>query len=261
AGCRDEEHRLRQAIADYQRVTLWFELDAHDQLILLRCLAFFAQHGLPQRLELISVGDFPGAQRFLGLGQLPPEALRLLWQTRKTIRAEHVRLARDVWQAYIAADPRTLAKCLRTDTSLLPQLRDALQRQLAELPAPHNGLGATQQLLLATLAKFGRLKVARLIGETFLARDAYSGIGDSGLDYELRQMERARDPVFIREHNGGMRLDFIEITELGKRVLAGNVNWLTLQPPPRWIGGVCIVPGQPNWHWDAGANDVTLQMR
>ncbi|MES2606669.1 MAG: DUF1835 domain-containing protein, partial [Pseudomonadota bacterium] len=67
AGCRDEERRLSQAISDFERVVLWFELDAHDQLILLRCLAWFADHGMPPRLELVDAADFPGAQRFLGL--------------------------------------------------------------------------------------------------------------------------------------------------------------------------------------------------
>lgn len=258
-GCRDEEQRLQHAIDDYQRVVLWFELDAHDQLILLRCLAYFAEHGLPQRLELVSVGDFPGAQRFLGLGQLPPEALRLLWERRRRLDHRHVQLAQQVWQAYRAGNPQRLAQFLHEDTSLLPELHTALHRQLRELPSLHTGLGATQEILLATLARFDNIKVARMIGETFVARDAWSGIGDSGLDYELRQMEQAREPVFIREHLGSMREDTIVITELGRQVLAGSVNWLSLQPPPRWIGGVCIAPGQPNWHWDERVRNVVVR--
>jgi hypothetical protein len=249
-GCHEEERRLAQAMTDYERTVLWFELDAHDQLILLRCLAFFFEHGTPRRLELVDARDFPGTQRFLGLGQLPPEALRLLWSQRRVLHSEHLRFAREVWQAYRREDPTGLWRLQQTGTPLLPALAPALQRQLQELPSPSHGLGLTQYQLLSTLARCGRLKVMRAIGETFLRRDAYSGIGDSGLDYELKRMEQAGGAVFMREHLGGMRNDMIQITALGHEVLAGRVNWLTLNPLPRWIGGVCIKPGQRNWHWD-----------
>lgn len=69
-------------------------------------------------------------------------------------------------------------------------------------------------------------------------------------------MEQADKPVFVREHNGSMRSDFIVITQLGRQVLDGSINWLTLQPPPRWIGGVCIKASQRNWHWDAAGQQV-----
>jgi hypothetical protein len=141
----------------------------------------------------------------------------------------------------------------------LPALVPALMRQLRELPSPPHGLGLTQYLLLATLARFGKLKVMRLIGETFVVRDAYSGIGDSGLHYELKQMARADRAIFTIEDLGGARNDTIEITELGRAVVAGEVNWLTLNPPPRWIGGVCTKPGQRNWHWDEHAAKPVLR--
>lgn len=256
-GCRDEGRRLNTAITDYERVVLWFELDAHDQLILLRCLAWFADHGMPARLELVDAADFPGSQRFLGLGQLPPEALRLLWALRRVLQREHVKFAHVVWQAYRSEDPRALSQFMTSGTPLLPTLAPALRRQLQELPSPFNGLGLTQQQLLQTLDGLGRISVARLIGETFRVRDAYSGIGDAGLDYELVQIERTA-PLFKREHNGSMRTDFIEITDVGRQVLTGQRNWLSFDPPPRWIGGVCIKSGQRNWHWDSAQQKPVL---
>ena len=258
AECRDSEPRLLKAIHDYQRVVLWFELDAYDQLILLRCLACFAEHGLPPRLELVDAADYPGSQRFLGLGQLPPEALRLLWQQRRVLEAQHAEFARTVWQAYRSDDPRELCRLAAAGTPLLPTLAPALLRQLQELPSPANALGLTQQLLLTTLKRLGRTTVAQLISETMRVRDALSGIGDSGLDYELRQLERASPAILVREHHGSMRDDLIELTACGSQLLDGNVSWLALSPPPRWVGGVCIMPGQRNWHWDAATQQVLL---
>ena len=43
--------------------------------------------------------EFPGSQRFLGLGQLPPEALRLLWSTRKPVTPAQLALGNAAWDA------------------------------------------------------------------------------------------------------------------------------------------------------------------
>ena len=45
-GARAEERRLAAASRDYERVVLWLEHDRYDQFVLLRCLAWFAQHGV-----------------------------------------------------------------------------------------------------------------------------------------------------------------------------------------------------------------------
>ena len=66
-----EEQRLHES-AGYERVVVWSELDCYDQLVLVRLLGHYATHPRPPRLELINVGAFPGAVRFIGLGQLPP---------------------------------------------------------------------------------------------------------------------------------------------------------------------------------------------
>jgi hypothetical protein len=90
-GLQDQERELHDS-ADYERVVLWFEHDSTDQLSLIHLLGHFAIHRLPPQLELINIGDFPGARRFTGLGELPPEALRMLWTTRKPVGAAQLHL-------------------------------------------------------------------------------------------------------------------------------------------------------------------------
>ncbi len=256
ADLQGEEQRLESAINDYQRVVIWCELDSYDQLMLLRCLAWFAEHGAPRQLELISVNEFPGIQRFVGLGQLPPEALRLLWPQRITVGTQQIALGQLAWQAFTSADPRALATLMRSGTPLLPHLAPALRRHLQELPSIDNGLSLNQQLLLTTLARLGKVKVARLIGEVLTVRDPYSGLGDTGLDYELRQLELVQAPVLLREHRGHMRQDEIEITDVGTELIDGRRNLLTMQAPARWVGGICINAGQQNWRWDNSEQNV-----
>ena len=132
------EERLQSAAISYERIVLWFEHDSYDQLILARCLAQFAEQA-PPHLELISPAHYPGGVRFIGLGQLPPEALRLLWEERAPVSAEALRAGRDAWNALRAPDPRQLAVLARAGTAGVPQLGRALRRHCQELPWTDDG--------------------------------------------------------------------------------------------------------------------------
>jgi hypothetical protein len=261
AGARDEERRLAEASADYARVVLWLEHDRYDQFVLLRCLAWFAEHGAPPRLELIGPNDFPGATRFVGLGQLPPEALRLLWDRRKPVGEKQLAFGLSVWKAFRAADPRALAELVRDGTPPLPELAGALHRHLQELPSLGVGLGLTHRLLLRALAEHGVQRAGRLVGLVMHGRDPLPGLGDIGYDLALRELGTLPEPLVLR--SGGhapeaWHLDEVEITDLGVAVLKGKRDGLALPLPERWVGGVRIAPGQRNWRWDERTRGVEV---
>ena len=46
------------------------------------------------------------------------------------------------------------------------------------------------------------------------------------------------------------------LTDLGRAVLRGEVDFLSLKPPSRWVGGVEIAPGRPDWRWDEKRRDA-----
>jgi hypothetical protein len=121
------EARLRSAARDYERVVLWFEHDSYDQLVLTRCLAQFAETPV-RRLELISVDRFPGSVRFIGLGQLPPEALRLLWRERRPLSERQVVAGKSIWELLRSADPTRLATAANMEIDGLPHLSRAIRR-------------------------------------------------------------------------------------------------------------------------------------
>lgn len=50
--------------------------------------------------------------------------------------------------------------------------------------------------------------------------------------------------------------DVLAITELGRAVLAGKVDFRSLNPPPRWVGGVEVAPGNVDWRWDERRRDA-----
>ncbi|HUQ53894.1 MAG TPA: DUF1835 domain-containing protein [Gammaproteobacteria bacterium] len=260
-GGRDEERRLVAASRDYERVVLWLEHDRYDQLALLRSLASFAEHGAPPRLELIGPSDFPGATRFVGLGQLPPEALCLLWQRRAPVSTEQIAFGARAWSAFRAADPSPLAELVRRGTPLLPDLAAALRRHLQELPSVRNGLGLTHELLLQALADHGTQPAGRLVGHVMHSDDPLPGLGDIGYDQALREMAVGSEPL-VRRAGGhpppAWSRDEVALTSSARSVLHGSRDWLQSTVPERWVGGVRIVGGQRNWRWDDAARSVVL---
>jgi hypothetical protein len=261
-GVRAEERRLAAASREYERVVLWLEHDRYDQFVLLRCLAWFAQHGAPRRLELVGPSDFPGATRFVGLGQLPPEALRLLWERREPVRAEQIDFGRRVWSAFRAPDPRPLAALARDGTPLLPALAGALHRHLQELPWLDNGLSLTHRLLLEALVEDAAQRVGRLLGLVMHGRDPLPGLGDLGYDLALRELATLPEPLVQRSGTHSLdewHLDEISITDSGVAVLEGKRDWLDSPRPERWVGGVRIAPRQRNWRWDERTRAVELR--
>jgi hypothetical protein len=148
---RIEESGLARAAAGYERVMLWFEHDSYDQLILARCLAQFHETGAPAVLELISINHFPGVERFIGLGQLPPEAFRVLWAERRAVSSSDLAIGKQAWDALRSGDPRALAVVAQSSIPGLPDLPRALRRHLQELPWTTDGLSLTERLILQIL--------------------------------------------------------------------------------------------------------------
>lgn len=250
------EAGLRSAASRYDRVVLWFEHDSYDQLILARCLAQFAG-APPARLDLVSAARYPGAMRFIGLGQLPPEALRLLWDARAPVSDGALRAGSAVWAALRAPDPRLLAGLAAAGIAPLPQLAAALRRHCQELPWTGTGLSLTERLVLELLAERPRT-VGEAYAALMLEREPLPWLTDLMIHSIVDSMKAARAPVFTGVHEGEERhwsKERLTITPLGRAVLAGEVDWLSLRPPARWLGGVRIA-GASCWRWDEATAGV-----
>lgn len=263
----DGERALHNS-AGYERVVLWFEHDVTDQLSLIHLLGHYAMHRRPPRLELVNINDFPGARRFTGLGELPPEALRMLWTTRKPVKASQLRLGLDAWRALANPDPRPLAAIVRGDTRALPLLARALHRHLRELPSAVNGLSLTEELALTLMAEplahwGGTVILGNIYSTMHWETDPLPGQGDAHVRDRVLNMEGASARVFERraglDPNGKSRppwTDALSITDLGRAVLKGDVDFMSLTPPDRWIGGVQVGAGMPDWRWNDKAMDA-----
>src|SRR5947199_3292 len=93
--------------------------------------------------------------------------------------------------------------------------------------------------------------------------DPLPGQGDLHVRDRVLNMEGARARVFERragvEPDGNARppwTDILSITDLGRTVLKGGVDFMSLTPPTRWVGGVQIGAGMPDWRWDHRAGEA-----
>jgi len=251
------EETLQAAATNYERVVLWFEHDTYDQLILARCLAQFAQT-TPRRLELVSASHFPGAMRFIGLGQLPPEALRLLWNNRESVSDRQLQSGASVWGMLRADDPRPLAETAAAGMPELPQLAVALKRHCQELPWTRDGLSLTERLILQLVAEQPRT-VAEVFSALMMQREPLPFMTDLMMLFIVDSMKKVRRPVFhgtFSDDGRSWHNELLTITPLGGSVLTGESDWLSLHPPVRWSGGVCIDSDAPGWRWNDAAATI-----
>lgn len=68
----------------------------------------------------------------------------------------------------------------------------------------------------------------------------------------VENMKAVNDPVFRAAFVGDddhWPKEILTVTETGRSLLAGKIDWMSLQPPARWLGGVHI-DGTPCWRWD-----------
>lgn len=131
---------------DYQRIVLWVEHDNYDQLMLIRALYLLSYPNI-NKVEIIEVSTFPGRERFIGLGQLPPEALRWLWNSRKVVTTEHIVSATELWKAFCSENPLKLVDSYHNvDQNLFPNIRAVILRHLQELPHIDLGLGLVERI-------------------------------------------------------------------------------------------------------------------
>ncbi len=239
------QRRQYDALADlfgYERIALWFEHDAYDQLILAYVLKCLGGQQPNARVELIAVDSVPGVERFIGIGQLAPDLLAWLWRQRKPVTEAQRALGETAWSAITAPTPEPLDALTRTGTPALPMMGRALRRHLQELPSRENGLGLTEQLTLEIVRDLGPITAGRAFRELMMAREPLPYLGDLMFWWIIQPLLRADSPALAI--NGGDDLEWpqreLAVTTTGAALLDGKRNWLDIAPATRWVGGVRI---------------------
>ncbi|KKC98400.1 DUF1835 domain-containing protein [Photobacterium halotolerans] len=242
---------VQLANPDYRRLVFWVEHDNYDQLMLMRLLAYVSslQDVADRQLEIIEVNHFPGNTRFIGLGQLPAEGLRSLWQHRRTVDAVTLKRASELWQGFCAPDPAALLALL--DASWLSQFENMAQvihRHLQELPHQQSGLSLTQSLALTVLSTSGKMTVANLFRD-YQALEPLPFLGDLMFWVLLKPLLQGCQPLIGLDPSTGATSwleQTVSITELGRLCLTQQQKMVS---GTYWVGGIKVSPEQ-HWAWD-----------
>jgi hypothetical protein len=224
----------------YEAVYLWFEHDPFDQLILARLLDFFADdERRPNTLKLISISHYPGVKIFNGIGQLPPEALRVLWREFREVTAAQLVLGTRAWSTICAPTPQAMLELITSGTPELPTMAHALQRHLRQLPSVHNGLSLSENLTLQILNEKGGMNAGRLFGWYTNHYEPLSFMGDSGYWQLLQVLATAQHPAIHLDKQGIEPSQWqVALSEAGRQLLAGQADWIALNGIDSWVGGI-----------------------
>lgn len=253
SGNFQERDRVIQHLDYFDEVVLWFEDDLYDQLQLIQLLDFFSRGAAAgKRLSVIVVD-----------GYIPPlsvEQLKKLEANRARATSQQLELAQRAWKAFGSKDPSSIERLLDEQTSALPYLARALTRHLEEFPSTVNGLSRSEREALTAIQDgfstpvSAFLEVARKQESVFLGDLVFYSYLErlSGRDNPLVTL---KDGAPVIAPSSSISRGFVEseltLTPLGRDVLAGKKDWQQINKLPRWLGGVEIAPGKPDWRWDA----------
>jgi hypothetical protein len=254
--------RWRSTIADesaYGELVLWYEHDLFDQVNLIQLLPWIRATLSPSKVvSLICIGSFPGRPRFKGLGELTPDELASLIETRQRVGDDQYALAARAWDAFRQPAPDALDALRQADTSALPYLGGAVTRFLQEYPWTRDGLSRSERRLL-DLASDGPVELMKVFSHMSDGEDAYyiTDLSLSGLAETLSHTS----PPLLSGH-GTHAPDAhplrrsVEITGAGRAVLAGQADRVALTGIDRWLGGVHLVGHEAECRWDDAAGRI-----
>ena len=257
-----ERDQILQGAADFDAVTLWFEHDLYDQLQILQLLHWFSGADLKHtRLSLICIDTFPGIEPFYGLGQLEPAQMASLAGSATEITAPQLELGRRGWLAFTSDTPAALFELLNCDLSVLPFLRAALIRHLEEFPDTRSGLSRHERQILEMVNAGIHQPIPLFTGQQ--QREAAPYLGDWSFWNLIDQLSNNPNALLLIRTgapfvhppavpaDAAFRSQALELSAAGRAVLRGDADWVVLNPPDKWKGGIHLHPDKTIWRWHA----------
>jgi hypothetical protein len=236
----EQEQALDATRAKGEEIVLWFE---HDLYCLIHLIYLLQRLGDATRLSLVWCPT--------PITENDDRGLYLLFESRTAVTPSMLSLARDVWRAYTASDPRELNRFLERDTPDFPFLREGLTLHASRFPSLTNGLGAIEQRALSLIAT-GATEFTALFG-VMSADVPRFGFGDSEIVRHLRALSWCAVPLITL--TGEPPKAIVTITPAGENVLRGQVDDTTINDPDRWLGGVHLTK-ENLWRYDEAARSI-----
>jgi hypothetical protein len=219
---------------EFDEIVLWFEHDLYDQLQIVQILNELAALSLePGRVSIVQSDHY--------LGSMTADEIVALHPKRRTVTATGFAQARTLWEAVCSSDPLALFAQTTVENSTFPYMRAALRRLCEEYPWSADGLSRTQRQALQAVAQ-GPARNEEIFNRA-QSREEAPFFGDR-MFYAILDDLRAAPAPLIEEEEGSL-----VATALGRRLLAGDGDWLEHLPCDRYVGGVYLSGSTPP-RWD-----------
>lgn len=228
---------------DYQRIVLWVEHDNYDQLMLIRSL-YLLSYQNTTKVEIIEVSTFPGRERFIGLGQLPPEALRALWNSRKKVSVEHITVATELWPAFCSKSPLKLVEYYhKVDQGLFPNIRAVIFRHLQELPHIDSKYGLVERLTIDILKNEEEGLEFNELFKRYMKLEPLVYLGDLMYWALIKPLTEGPEPILQAQRSESKDWYNNRIS------LSKSTHNRTSKVADKWVGGIHLTPNN-FWSWD-----------
>ncbi len=224
---------------DFDEVVLWFEHDLYDQLQLLQALTALDELDLePGRVSVVQTDHY--------LAGMTVDEIFPLLPRRRNATPAIFKSARRTWERFTSGSPADLQAAAGEDAIGLPFLRAAMRRLCEEYPWVRDGLSRSQRQALFAAAQ-GPARAEELYARAQSREEAYF-LAERVFEKMLEDLSAA-ESALLEEEEGTL-----VPTALGRRVIAGDADWLDEHPIDRWIGGVHLASDSiARWDDDAGA--------
>ncbi len=197
-----DQYRHLANAASYEHLVLWFDACLFDQSMLVHILTCLSCKDI-RNVELLCVDAFPGIEPFHGLGQLSPEQLASLYDSRRPVSDEQFKFAALADKAFATCDIALLTDLSKTDTPSLPWIPAAAARLLAEQPDA-TGLGRLERLALEAI-RAGCRTPDKIFKSVALAETPPQYWGDTTLWAKINGLAD-RVPPLVKIEGPGERL-------------------------------------------------------
>jgi len=173
-------------------------------------------------------------------------------------------LAQKFWSAVRQPSPAILLDLVQTKPKVLPYICDAMTRFLEELPSCNNGLSRTQEAILRAISVGYNSPTA--IFSWVTDQEKYRFIGDWQVWHLISSLLEEKNPLI--KTNNGTRFSFplkdrsmmshMELTTIGRKVLANEIDFISLSGVDHWWGGVHLKENNI-WRFNKSKMEVYFQ--
>ena len=235
---------------------IWLDNKLSNQLILIKVLDWYSRRDLGGvKLSLICIGDYPGLDRFPGLGALTADQTASLADARLPVNDAQFRTAQAAWNAFTSPGPTNIDRFI---APILPRCRFLPLRWCAisnSFPQPTTAYRARNgrrypffmnRLPSGEAISSSRCRVKRS-GSSWETSSLYRMIAD---------LAEPRHPLVQITDTPENRLGEVTLTETGRKVLDGRADHIDLNGIDQWLGGVHLKGDKAVWRWDRASERI-----